>query len=220
MIKAKFGKKLPCYELEIDFTLTKGILAVVGPSGAGKTTLLQCIAGLQKPSWGEISIGDKRIFSSEQKTNLPTRNRRIGYVFQDYALFPHMTVEKNVVYGMPKGDKRPKNFLSAASVLNLLKIEHLRDRYPSQISGGEQQRVALARALITTPDLLLLDEPLSALDQDTRNTLQLELRRLQNLWQIPFILVTHDTHEANLLGDQIIKINAGKQEVVKKLAAN
>jgi molybdate transport system ATP-binding protein len=220
MIKARFGKKLPSFELDIDFTLSKGILAVVGPSGAGKTTLLQCVAGLQKPSWGEISIGEKQIFSSQQGTNLPARNRRIGYVFQDYALFPHMTVEKNVIYGMPKGEKKSKNFLSAASVLNMLKIEHLRDRYPSQISGGEQQRIALARALITTPDLLLLDEPLSALDQDTRSTLQLELRRLQIQWQIPFILVTHDTQEANLLGDQIIKINGGKQQVVKKFLAN
>ncbi|MHB8125439.1 MAG: ATP-binding cassette domain-containing protein [Desulfitobacteriaceae bacterium] len=216
MIKARFGKKLPSFELEIDIALNNGILAVVGPSGAGKTTLLQCIAGLQKPSWGEIQIGSRLVFSTEKGTNIPTRNRRIGYVFQDYALFPHMTVEKNVVYGMSKEDNKRNKILSVASVLNMLKIEHLRNRYPGQISGGEKQRVALARALMTAPEVLLLDESLSALDQETRSMLQQELRKLQSQWQIPFILVTHDIREAELLGDQIIRISSGEQETVKE----
>ncbi len=215
MIKARFGKKLPAFELEINITLNNGILAVVGPSGAGKTTLLQCIVGLQKPLWGEIQIGNRLIFSSEQGINLPTRNRRIGYVFQDYALFPHMTVEKNVVYGMSKANNKPNKILSVFNILNLLKIDHLRKRYPGEISGGEKQRVALARALMTSPELLLLDEPLSALDQDTRSMLQQELLKMQSQWQIPIILVTHDLQEAELLGNQIIKITSGKQEVVK-----
>ena len=215
MITARFGKKLPRFELDIDIALTNGILAVVGPSGAGKTTLLQCIAGLQTPSWGEISIGGKLIFSSAQGTNLPARCRRIGYAFQDYALFPHLTVERNVSYGISKRDTVHNKFLSVAKVLHMLKIEHLRDRYPRQISGGEKQRVALARALMTSPELMLLDEPLSALDQDTRSELQQELRALQAQWQIPFILVTHDVQESQLLGDQIIKMNCGKQEVIK-----
>jgi ABC-type spermidine/putrescine transport systems, ATPase components len=221
MIKARFGKKLPSFELQISIALNNGILAVVGPSGAGKTTMLQCIAGLQKPSWGEIQIGNKLIFSSGKGMNIhiPTKNRRIGYVFQDYALFPHMTVEKNVVYGMSKEDNKRSKILSVANVLNMLKIEHLRKRYPSQISGGEKQRVALARALMTAPEVLLLDESLSALDQDTRSTLQQELRKLQSQWQIPFILVTHDIHEAELLGDQIIRINRGEQETVKESIA-
>ena len=217
MIKARFGKKLPGFELNIDIALTKGILAVVGPSGAGKTTLLQCIAGLQKPSGGELYIGNRLIYSSAQKINLPTRERRIGYVFQDYALFPHMTVEKNVTYGAPKENQQRNKALTASSVLEMLKIEHLRNRYPGQISGGEKQRVALARALMTAPELLLLDESLSALDQDTRGALQQELRKLQGQWQIPFILVTHDSQEAEYLGDQIIRITRGKQEVVKSL---
>lgn len=216
MIKARFGKKLPSFELQIDIALNNGILAIVGPSGAGKTTLLQCIVGLQKPSWGEIQIGGRLIFSSEQGTNLPTRNRRIGYVFQDYALFPHMTVEKNVIYGMSKENNTLNKILSVSSILTMLKIDHLRKRYPGEISGGEKQRVALARALMTSPELLLLDEPLSALDQDTRSTLQQELLKIQSQWQIPIILVTHNIQEAELLGDQIIRITSGKQEVVKK----
>lgn len=217
MLKAHFKKKLPTFELEADISLNNGILALVGPSGAGKTTILQCIAGLQKPTWGEINIHGKIVFSSEHGTDVPIRNRRIGYVFQDYALFPHMTVEKNVMYGKPRKGSIPNKVLTAASVLEMLKIEHLRNRLPNQISGGEKQRVALARALMTEPELLLLDEPLSALDQDTRSTLQQELLKLQVQWQIPFILVTHDPQEAEMLGDQIIKLDRGKQEGIRKL---
>lgn len=219
MINAKFAKKLKSFELEIDIALTNGILAIVGPSGAGKTTFLQCMAGLQKPSRGEIRLGDRLLFCAEKKVNLPARHRRIGYVFQDYALFPHMTVEQNVTYGRPKDANNRKKNLAVPDVLEMLKIQHLRDRYPGQISGGEKQRVALARALMTVPELLLLDEPLSALDQETRSNLQLELQKLQNEWQIPFILVTHDMREAELLGDQIIRINRGQQEMVRQSAA-
>lgn len=215
MLKAHFKKKLPTFELEAEISLCNGILALVGPSGAGKTTILQCIAGLQTPSWGEINIHDKAVFSSERAIDIPIKNRRIGYVFQDYALFPHMTVENNVLYGKPKQGNIPNKVLTVSSVLEMLKIEYLRNRYPNQISGGEKQRVALARALMTEPELLLLDEPLSALDHDTRSTLQQELLRLQTQWQIPFILVTHDVQEAEMLGDQIIKLDRGKQEEIR-----
>lgn len=217
MIKMNFIKKLPSFELEINLSLDNHILAIVGPSGAGKTTLLQCVAGLQNPTQGEIRIGDKVIFSSEQQINLPTRQRRIGYVFQDYALFPHLTVEQNILYGKQKNERSSKRKLEANDILEILKIGHLKSRYPMQISGGEKQRVALARALMTEPELMLLDEPLSALDQDTREKLQQELLKVQNQWQIPFILVTHDMREAEILGDQIIKIDQGKQEVIQKL---
>ncbi|WP_088188523.1 ATP-binding cassette domain-containing protein [Desulfosporosinus sp. FKA] len=216
MLKAHFKKKLPSFELEVDVSISNGILALVGHSGAGKTTILQCVAGLQTPSWGEIAISNKPVFSSELGTNVPIRKRRIGYLFQDYALFPHMTVEKNVLYGKPKKGSASEKVLTAGDVLEMLKIEHLRNRYPSQISGGEKQRVALARALMTEPELLLLDEPLSALDQNTRSTLQQELLKLQAQWKIPFVLVTHDLQEAEMLGDQIIKIDHGQQEIIKE----
>ena len=215
MLMAHFRKKLPTFELEVDISLSHGILALVGPSGAGKTTILQCVAGLQTPSWGEIMINEKIVFSSDHGADIPIRNRRIGYVFQDYALFPHMTVEKNVLYGKPQKGSVPNKVLSISSLLEMLKIEHLRDRYPNQISGGEKQRVALARALMTEPELLLLDEPLSALDQDTRSKVQRELLKLQVQWQIPFIVVTHDLQEAEMLGEQIIKLDQGKQEVIR-----
>lgn len=217
MINMHFKKKLPSFELNIDIALQNQILAIVGPSGAGKTTLLQCVSGLRNPTQGEIAIGETLVFSSEQKINLPTRQRRIGYVFQDYALFPHMTVEQNILYGKQKKEDTSKRKLAAKDILEILKIEHLRARYPMQISGGEKQRVALARALMTKPELMLLDEPLSALDQDTRDKLQQELLKVQNQWQIPFILVTHDMREAEILGDQIIKIDQGKQNIIRRL---
>lgn len=216
MVKVYLRKKLPSYDLEVDFSIENNILALVGPSGAGKTTVLQCIAGLQTPTWGEILINNKAVFSSQQRINVPVKSRRIGYVFQDYALFPHMTIEKNVLYGKPKNESTSHKAIGLTEILGILKIEHLRQRYPSQISGGEKQRVALARALMTEPELMLLDEPLSALDQDTRALLQQELLKVQSQWQIPFIVVTHDTLEAEILGSQIVKIDKGVQKVLKK----
>jgi molybdate transport system ATP-binding protein len=215
MVKVHLRKKLPSYDLEADFRIENDILVLVGPSGAGKTTILQCIVGLQTPTWGEITINDKDVFSSQQRINVPVKSRRIGYVFQDYALFPHMTIEKNVLYGKPKKESTSHKAFGLTEILEILKIEHLRQRYPSQISGGEKQRVALARALMTEPELLLLDEPLSALDQDTRALLQQELLKVQSQWQIPFIVVTHDIHEAEILGNQIIKIDKGVQKVLR-----
>ncbi|SHN79875.1 ATP-binding cassette domain-containing protein [Desulfitobacterium chlororespirans] len=222
MVKVHFQRKLPSFTLEVDFEVDNHILAIVGPSGAGKTTVLQCLAGLQNPTQGDIWINGKTIFSSEQKINLPVRKRRVGYVFQDYALFPHMTIEKNVLYGKPKqaaATGASHKAMSVTELLDILKIGHLRKRYPSQISGGEKQRVALARALMTEPELLLLDESLSALDPDTRALLQQELLKVQKQWQIPFILVTHDPREAEILGNQIMRIDKGVQEILKPTKA-
>ncbi len=210
MLHAAIYKQLPHFPLQVDLQINKQILVLVGPSGAGKTTVLQCIAGLIRPDRGEISIDSRQVFSTACGINLPPRQRQVGYVFQDYALFPHLNILKNVMYGIPKGERKHRQ-LDADEVMHRLKISHLKHSYPQNISGGEKQRVALARSLMTSPELLLLDEPLSALDFETRACLQKELREVQRVWQIPFVVVTHDLQEAEILGDHIVRIDRGRQ---------
>ncbi|WP_286885503.1 ATP-binding cassette domain-containing protein [Aneurinibacillus sp. UBA3580] len=208
MLAVTIQKKLPYFQLDVDFTVQKEIVVLFGPSGAGKTTILNSVAGLIQPDSGTIRLNDTIFFETGQKP-LPTRKRKLGYLFQDYALFPHMTVEKNILYGV----KKEREAVSSAFVVQLLTvlgIRHLLPKYPYQISGGEKQRVALARALAGKPELLLLDEPLSALDAKTRQQCQDELLELHRLWQIPVLLVTHDEKEAEKLGNRILTINQGK----------
>lgn len=209
---------LRSFNLKADIEVNNEILVLVGPSGSGKTTVLKCLAGLKAPGRGLIRINERILYSDKDSINLAPRERRIGYVFQEYALFPHMTVRKNVMYGLSKEKlkSRPK---MVDEILEMMGIKHLKDRHPQQISGGEKQRVALARALVTEPEIMLLDEPLSALDQEIRGDLQQELKKLQRQWRIPFVLVTHDMNEAELLGDQIIRIDQGQMEAVKRIAA-
>jgi len=202
-------KQLPDFNLQINLSLGSEIVAVLGPSGAGKTTLLHCLAGLRKPEKGEIVLNERLLFSSTKRVNLPPRQRQMGYVFQSYALFPHLTVQKNVLYGVAVNRKARKSHLEAGEVLRLLKIEHLAGRYPGQISGGEKQRVALARALLTAPQALLLDEPLSALDRETRTKLRSGLKLLHQRWKIPFLLVTHDSEDAQALADRMVVLKNG-----------
>ncbi len=217
MLKAKFIIPLRPFNLEADINVSNEILVLAGPSGSGKTTILKCLAGLKTPSQGTIQVNQRFLYSSEQKINLPPRERKVGYVFQEYALFPHMNVKKNVMYGLC-GEKSRLKSQRAEEVLEMMGILHLQDQYPQQISGGEKQRAALARALVTEPEIMLLDEPLSALDQEIRSELQLELKKLQRQWKIPFVLVTHDLNEAKILGDQIIGINQGKLGTVRQLS--
>lgn len=207
MLEVKIKKRLFHYELDVNFTVDNEILVLFGPSGSGKTTILHCIAGLTAPDKGNISLGGQTFYDGTMKT-VPTQRRNIGYLFQDYALFPHMTVEKNIHYGVKK--KAHETDFVIEQLLDVLGIKHLLPKYPHQISGGEKQRVALARALATEPSILLLDEPLSALDKDTRIECQNELIRLHELWKIPFIIVTHDMDEAERLGHRIIFLEQGK----------
>lgn len=210
MLRAAIHKKLPGITIEVDFRVTEGIMVIFGPSGSGKTTILNCIAGLRQPDRGEISLNGRTFYSSGRGIAVPARSRRIGYVFQDYALFPHMTVKANAMYGIPSGCKRGKGYrMTVLDVMEMLKIVHLQDRFPAQLSGGEKQRVALARALMAEPELLLLDEPLSALDHATRAALQGELLELQRTWQIPFVLVTHSRREMSILADQVLFLEKG-----------
>ncbi len=211
MLKAKINKKLWHFTLELEMELDNRILVLWGHSGAGKTTFLHCLAGLCKPSFGFIRLNERILYSSEDSINLPTRLRNVGYLFQDYALFPHMTVKQNVMYGLSNHKRRHKieKLVNPLELLNTFGVGHLIDRYPSQLSGGEKQRVALARALAVQPGLLLLDEPFSALDKNSKIKLRQELKDIHKLWQIPFILVTHDEEDAAFLGERILTLNKG-----------
>jgi molybdate transport system ATP-binding protein len=209
MLEALIQKKLWHFNLDIKLQVKNEILVLWGHSGAGKTTILHCLAGLAKPSSGLIKLNDQVLYSSEDNINLSPRVRNVGYLFQDYALFPHMTVRQNVMYGL-KAKKISKLSIDPVELLDSFGVGHLIDRYPRQLSGGEKQRVALARALAVQPKLLLLDEPFSALDKGTRESLRQEVKKLHSQWQIPFILVTHDEEDASYLGDRFISLNKGQ----------
>lgn len=182
-------------------------IVLLGPSGCGKTTLLRSIAGFMQPDSGSIAIDGQDV------SRLPPYRRPLNTVFQNYALFPHMTVLENVAYGPRRqGVNRGEARERAREALALVGLEALGDRYPSGMSGGQQQRVALARAIVNKPKLLLLDEPLSALDMKLRKRMQLELKHLQAKLGIAFIFVTHDQEEAMTIADRIVVMNAGRIE--------
>jgi len=197
------------FELEAKLAVSPGVTVIVGHSGAGKTTLLRCIAGLSHPEEGRIAIGDRVLFDSRKKIRLEPAQRGVAFVFQDLALFPHLSVEDNVMYGLRRlhaaeRERRMREILAS------FQIEHLRGRFPRQISGGEQQRVALARSLVTEPSVLLLDEPLSSLDPRTKVLIIEDLRRWNKARRIPILYVTHDHDELLALGDRAIMLEQGK----------
>ncbi len=203
-VSKTFGKTLAVSG--VDLTVTPGrLLTLLGPSGCGKTTLLRIVAGFLAPTTGRVLIGGRDIVS------LPPNRRDIGIVFQNYALFPHLTVSDNVAFGLRvRGIGAPSQRKRVDEVLSLLQLEALHDRYPAQLSGGQQQRVALARALAIEPKLLLLDEPLSALDKNLRHSVQQELRSLQRRVGVTTIVVTHDQDEAFALADLVAVMELGR----------
>lgn len=185
-------------------------LVLLGPSGCGKTTLLRCVAGLERPDTGQITIGDNTVFSHLPTVNVPPRERRIGMVFQNYALYPHMTVFENVAFGLrmrKAGKAEVKAKVSAA--LRLVDLEGFEARTPKQLSGGQRQRVAVARTLITEPQQLLFDEPLSSLDPKLRVNLRVQLRQLHKRMGATSIYVTHDQNEAMILADRVAVLQDG-----------
>ena len=194
----------------VDLAVTQGeLVTILGPSGSGKTTLLSLIAGLNKPTSGRIFIGGRDV------TDAPAQERNIGLVFQSYALFPHMTVLENVLFplGVRKIGRAEADRL-ARDALKLVRLDGLENRRPSQLSGGQQQRVALARAVVFKPDILLLDEPLGALDRKLREELQVELKQLQRSLGVTTLLVTHDQEEALSLSDRIMVLDKGRMQQV------
>ena len=192
-------------------------VCLLGPSGCGKTTTLRMIAGLETPDSGEISYGKEIFFSSKNGEFIKTENRNLGLMFQSYALWPHMTVFKNIVFGLEMQkkslDEKEKRYLELEKLFHL---ENFRDRYPSELSGGQQQRVALARMLAMKPNLLLLDEPLSNLDSNLRLEMRSELKRLHQSLGCTIIFVTHDQMEAMTLATSIAVMNKGKIEQIAK----
>jgi molybdate transport system ATP-binding protein len=197
------------FTLEVDFSAPAGFTIVFGASGAGKTTLLDCIAGLANPDSGAIRIGTRVLFDAHAGTNVPLPERRVGYVFQDLALFPHLTVERNVGYGLNRleRDEREKRI---GDILDTLRIRELRLRRPNEVSGGERQRVALARSLVTDPCILLLDEPLAALDSPTKGLILDDLRRWNEAHRIPILYVTHSREEVFALGERVLVLDRGR----------
>ena len=185
------------------------VTVLFGPSGAGKTTILRSLAGLERPNTGRISFGEEVWFDAQAGIMIPPQKRSFGYVFQDYALFPHLTVNQNIAYGL-KEEARELRARKIQTTLELVKLDGLGNRKPKEISGGQQQRVALARALVREPRLLLLDEPMSALDLPTRKHVRGEFAKLLRDLRIPTVLVTHDWTEALSLGDQLVVMVGGK----------
>jgi molybdate transport system ATP-binding protein len=196
--------------LDVSFRVEPGeVLALVGHSGSGKTTLLRTIAGLWRPQLGRVSVAGQTWLDTATRIDLPTHRRRVGFVFQNYALFPHMTAAQNVMAAMDRID-RAKARSEAARLLELVNLTGYANRMPAELSGGQQQRVAVARALARHPHALLLDEPFSAVDRPTRERLQAEVIALRAHLGMPVVLVTHDMNEAQLMGDRMLVIDQGR----------
>ena len=207
MLEFDLSKTYGAFTLNLAATVGNEWLVLLAPSGAGKSLTLNLIAGMTKPDAGYVRLNGRTISDTAQGVTVPMRHRRIGYVFQDYALFPHMTTARNIAYGLPKGSDR------SAVVERWCRFFHLSGKeefYPRELSGGQRQRVALARALANEPDLMLLDEPLSALDRRIRASLQRDLADLKNDLSLPVILVTHDFSEAQMLGDRVAVLEGGQ----------
>jgi molybdate transport system ATP-binding protein len=203
-IEASFKKRLKYFDLDISFSCAKkNMVVMIGSSGGGKTTIIRVLAGLEKPDEGQIIFGSEVWFDSAQNINLAPQKRRLGYVFQDYNLFPHLNLYENATFAAV--DKKEVDEL-----FDLLKIDHLKKRKPHMVSGGERQRCAICQALARHPRILLLDEPLSALDAITRRGLREELKNLKGKMPFPIIYVTHDLTEALYLADEILPVVDGK----------
>jgi molybdate transport system ATP-binding protein len=212
-LTARVRKNLPspqrAFSLDVEFTAAPGFTILFGPSGSGKTTLLDCIAGLATPEFGRIAVGERVWLDTTIQVNVPVAQRVVGYVLQDLALFPHLTVEQNTEYGLAHLAHSARE-QRAAAMLREFRIEQLRQQRPGQISGGERQRVALARALVTDPCALLLDEPLAALDAATKSKILDDLHRWNRAHRIPILYVTHSREEVFALGERVLVMEEGR----------
>jgi molybdate transport system ATP-binding protein len=198
------------FELEIDLRFPPGITILFGPSGTGKSTALQAIAGLARPDSGRIALAGEPWFDAARGVDRPPQDRQVAYVFQSLALFPHLTAISNISYGISRRVPRPERRARARQLLDRLGVGHLAERRPRTYSGGEAQRVALARALAMEPQVLLLDEPFSALDRELRIQLAREVRSLVDERGLPTVQVTHSVGEARAMGDWVLRMDRGR----------
>ena len=213
-LQAKIKKKFSGFTLDVEFETKEGCMGILGASGCGKSMTLKCIAGIEKPDSGRIVLNGRVLFDSEKKINLPVQKRNVGYLFQNYALFPTMTVEQNlmIVMGGKKEEKRTK----IKEQLERFELSGLEKRYPSQLSGGMRQRAALIRTLALKPELLLLDEPFSALDSQTRLSVSDDIGKILRQEKKTAILVTHDISEAISMADRVI-ILSPRPAIIRKI---
>jgi molybdate transport system ATP-binding protein len=209
MLEIDVTLQLAEFAIEVQIEALQGITVLFGPSGAGKSLILGCVAGLVRPDEGRIVVDDRVLFDSRTGVDLPPQQRRVGYVPQDYTLFPHLTVAKNVGFGLDSGS-RQKTAQAVEHMLASMGLRHVAERRPSELSGGQQQRVALARALVRQPHVLLLDEPFAALDTPIRAQLRQLVRDVQRQFERPILFVTHDLSEASFVGDHIAVIDRGR----------
>lgn len=208
-IEKNFGEKQVIRRTDLTM-VGGGLTTLLGPSGCGKTTLLRMIAGLEEPDRGEILFDDQCVFSHDKKINLPSEKRGLGFVFQDFALWPHMSVFENVAFGLRASGRTEHLKEKVADALHAVQLDDFAERYPHQLSGGQQQRVAFARAIVIEPQCILFDEPLSALDALLREEMRTELRELITRLGITAVFVTHDQTEAMSMSDAIAVLSAGE----------
>ncbi len=201
------------FVLDVSLQCTQRQVVLFGPSGAGKSLTLKAVAGLLRPGQGHVRLQGQTLFDTATGVDLPPQRRRLGYVFQDYALFPHLSVRQNVAFGLQKGWLNPRvgqRFDAVEQWLHAFRIDTVGDLLPSQISGGQRQRTALARALVTQPQALLLDEPFSALDHDLRQHLRQELETVLDKTGIPLLLISHDPQDVAMFGQQVARVVDGR----------
>ena len=201
------------FHLQVQVRSNSKRIVIVGPSGAGKSVLLKTIVGLIKPDQGHIRLGKNTLFDAQARINLTPQARQLGYLFQDYALFPHLTVRQNIGFSLARGWRNPPQQQRLSQVdywLETFELQALADQFPVELSGGQRQRTALARALVAEPQALLLDEPFAALDADLRTKMRADLAALQQRIAVPIILITHDAEDARALGEHILHLQNGQ----------